>query len=214
MRLHSIGVRLSETNPETRMATLIVTANSRNSRPSMPPKNSTGINTATRDTVIDTIVKPISREPFNAASIAPSPSSMRRTMFSSITTASSTTNPTDNVKAISERLSRLKPSRYITANVKTIEVGSARVGMIVALTLRRNRKMTSTTSPMANNRENCTSLTDSRIDSDRSYKTSSLIEAGNCWRNAGNKLRIASTTATVLVPGWRWIVSVTTCWPL
>src|SRR5438874_628367 len=149
MRLHSIGVRLSETNPETRMATLIVTANSRNSRPSMPPKNSTGINTATRDTVIDTIVKPISREPFNAASIAPSPSSMRRTMFSSITTASSTTNPTDNVKAISERLSRLKPSRYIAANVKTIEVGSARVGMIVALTLRINRKMTSTTSPMA-----------------------------------------------------------------
>ena len=185
MRLHSIGVRLSETNPETRMATLIVTANSRNSRPSMPPKNSTGINTATRDTVIDTIVKPISREPFNAASIAPSPSSMRRTMFSSITTASSTTNPTDNVKAINDRLSRLKPSRYITAKVKTIDVGSARVGMIVALTLRRNRKMTSTTSPMANNKENCTSLTDSRIDSDRSYKTSSLIEAGNCWRNAG-----------------------------
>src|SRR5260370_21524035 len=211
MRLQSIGVSLSETNPDTRMATLIVIANSRNSRPRMPPRNSTGINTATSETVIDTIVKPISREPFKAASIALSPSSMRRTMFSSITTASSTTKPTDNVNAISERLSRLKPSRYITANVKTIEVGNASVGMIVALTLRRNRKMTSTTTPIANNKENCTSLTDSRIDSDRSYKTSSLIEAGNCWRNAGSKLRIASTTATVLVPGWRWIVSVTTC---
>src|ERR1041385_1875438 len=48
--------------------------------------------TATSETVMDTIVNPISREPFKAASIAPSPSSMRRTMFSSITTASSDRN--------------------------------------------------------------------------------------------------------------------------
>ncbi len=129
-------------------------ANSRNSLPRIPLRNSTGIKTATNDTVIEMMVNPISREPFSAASIAPSPSSMRRTMFSNITTASSTTNPTESVNAINERLSRLKPSKYITANVKTIDVGRARVGIIVALTLRRKIKITSTTRPIANSSEN------------------------------------------------------------
>ena len=63
--------------------------------------------TAVSDSVIDRIVKPISRAPSSAACIAGFPFSMWRTMFSSITIASSTTNPTDNVSAISERLSRL-----------------------------------------------------------------------------------------------------------
>ena len=56
-RLHSIGVRLIDTNPETRIATAIVTANSCSSRPTMPPMKSTGMNTATSDSVIETIVK-------------------------------------------------------------------------------------------------------------------------------------------------------------
>ena len=41
------------------MAIASVTANSRNSRPMTPPMNSSGISTATSDTVSDTIVKPI-----------------------------------------------------------------------------------------------------------------------------------------------------------
>ena len=114
----------------------------------------TGMNTATRDTVIETIVNPISREPWRAASITLSPVSMRRTIFSNITTASSTTNPTDSVRAISDRLSRLKRRRYIAAKVPTIEVGKASVGIIVARTFRRNRKITITTSPIASTRAN------------------------------------------------------------
>ena len=93
-RLHSIGVRLIETNPDTRIATLIVTANSCSSRPTTPPMNSTGMNTAASDSVIDRIVKAISLEPSNAACIGGLPISMCRTMFSSITIASSTTKPT------------------------------------------------------------------------------------------------------------------------
>ncbi len=69
--------------------------------------SSTGMNTAVNDSVIDRIVKPISRAPSSAASIARFPFSMCRTMFSNITIASSTTNPTDSVSAISDRLSRL-----------------------------------------------------------------------------------------------------------
>ena len=56
---------------------------------------------------MDTIVKPTSRDPMSAASNAVSPSSMWRTMFSSITMASSTTKPTERVRAMRERLSRL-----------------------------------------------------------------------------------------------------------
>ena len=106
-RLQSMGVSVSETKPDTRIAALMVTANSWNSRPSSPPISSTGMNTATSDSVIERMVKPISREPSSAASIADFPCSMWRWMFSSITMASSTTNPTDSVSAINERLSRL-----------------------------------------------------------------------------------------------------------
>ena len=68
MRAHSIGVSVSETKPETRIATVIVTANSRNTRPTTPLISSTGMNTATSEKVIDRIVKAISLEPFSAAS--------------------------------------------------------------------------------------------------------------------------------------------------
>ena len=63
--------------------------------------------TAASDKVIDRMVKPISRDPSNAAWRGSFPISMCRTMFSSMTMASSTTNPTESVRAISERLSRL-----------------------------------------------------------------------------------------------------------
>ena len=67
-------------------------------------------------------------------------------MFSSITIASSTTKPTERMSAIIDRLSSVKSHSCMTANVPTSENGSARAGIIVAETLRRNRKMTPTTS--------------------------------------------------------------------
>ncbi len=73
---HIIGVSVSESSAETPIATLSVTANSRNRRPTMPPMNKSGINTATSDTVSDTIVKPICLLPLSAASNGESPSSM------------------------------------------------------------------------------------------------------------------------------------------
>ncbi len=169
----------------------------------MPPMNSTGMNTAASDTVIDRMVNATSFEPANAASIGGLPSSMCRTMFSSITMASSTTNPTASVSAISDRLSRLKPNAYITANVPITETGSARLGITVADTLRRKRKITSTTSPIVSTRVNFTSATDSRIDFERSLRTSRLTAAGSCARSAGINARIESMICTVLAPGWR-----------
>ena len=89
------------------MARPMTTANSLKTRPMTPPMKNTGMNTATSEMVIDMMVKVISREPLSAASIGPRPASLWRTMFSSITTASSTTKPTASVSAMSETLSRL-----------------------------------------------------------------------------------------------------------
>ena len=89
------------------MAAARVTANSRKSRPMMPPMNSSGMSTAMSDTVSDTMVKPICAAPFNAASKGSSPSSMKREMFSVTTMASSTTKPVEMVSAMSVRLFRL-----------------------------------------------------------------------------------------------------------
>ena len=68
MREHSIGVSVSEMKPDSRMAMLIVMANSKKKRPTMPPMNRIGMKTATSDKVIDSTVKPISLAPLMAAS--------------------------------------------------------------------------------------------------------------------------------------------------
>ena len=58
------------------MHMVVVTENSRNNRPMMPPISSSGMKTATRDTLIETMVKAISDAPFIAACIGAMPSSM------------------------------------------------------------------------------------------------------------------------------------------
>src|SRR5579864_8787376 len=63
-------------------------------------------------------------------------------MFSRTTMASSTTKPVEMASAISERLSRLYPSTYITPKVPIRERGTAMLGMTVARTVRRKTKTT------------------------------------------------------------------------
>ena len=94
--------------------------------------NRIGMNTAASDVVIVRIVKPISFDPLSDAVSRSSPASMWRTMFSSITIASSTTKPIERMSAIIDRLLRLKPSSCMTANVPRMENGSASAGMSVA----------------------------------------------------------------------------------
>ena len=79
----------------------------------MPPRNKTGMKTATSDVVMEMMVNAISRAPSIAARMRVLPISKCRTMFSSITMASSTTNPTASVIAMSERLSTVYPSSAI-----------------------------------------------------------------------------------------------------
>ena len=70
-----MGVVVSDTSSETAMATLRVTANSRKSLPTIPPINRIGMKTAISEVLIESTVKPISREPFIAASKGFIPSS-------------------------------------------------------------------------------------------------------------------------------------------
>ena len=51
-RLDNIGLRVSDTKPDTRIAVPMVTANSWNSRPRIPPMKSSGMKTAVNEMVI------------------------------------------------------------------------------------------------------------------------------------------------------------------
>ena len=75
-------------------------------------------------------------------------------MFSIITIASSTTKPVEIVSAISERLLRLYPSRYMTPKDPTNERGTATLGITVPDIVRRKTKITSTTRTMVSNSSN------------------------------------------------------------
>jgi hypothetical protein len=102
-----VGVVVSETTIETMIATDSVTANSRKSRPTMPPIIRMGMKTAIRDMLMLKTVKPISRAPTRAALNGGMPLSRWRVIFSITTIASSTTNPVAMVRAMSDKLSML-----------------------------------------------------------------------------------------------------------
>ena len=70
-----MGVAVSETIMETAIATDSVTANSRNSRPTMPAISSNGMNTAISETLMVNTVEPTSCAPLSAACMGCNPSS-------------------------------------------------------------------------------------------------------------------------------------------
>ena len=168
------------------MAADSVIANSRNSRPTTPPISKMGMNTATKDRLIDSTVKLTSRAPCTAALNGATPFSMWREMFSSITTASSTTNPVATVRAISEILFRLKPARYITPKVPISDTETATLGMRAARTSRRKRNTTNTTRAIEINSVCSTPRNDARMVGVRSDATAKVIAAGIEARNRGN----------------------------
>ena len=126
-------------------------------------------------------------------------------MFSITTIASSTTKPVAMVSAISERLLRLKPNRYMAPSVPTSDSGTERLGIRVARALRRNTKITSTTRMTASVSSNSTSCTEARMVTVRSVRMLTSIAAGSEACNCGSSALMPSTTAMTLAPGCRWI---------
>ena len=131
-----MGVALRDTSSDTTMAPITTTANSRNTRPTMPPMNRMGMKAAIRARLMDTSVNQISRVPSRAACGAVLPRSRWRRMLSRTTMASSTMKPVDTVKAISEMLLMLRPSAYITQKVPATATGTTTLGMAAARRLR------------------------------------------------------------------------------
>ncbi len=121
------------------MASDTTIANSWKRPPITPGMKKIGMKTATSETEIDTIVNHISFEPTMAALKGSMPPSMWRTMFSSITMASSTTRPTASVMPSSDTLSIERPSARMRASVPMSEMGSDSAGMMVAEGRRRKR---------------------------------------------------------------------------
>jgi hypothetical protein len=107
-----------------------------------------GTKTAMSVRVVEMTAKAIWREPRRAASRGGSPSSTRRWMFSSTTMASSTTMPIASTSASSVSTLSEKPIAAITVKEPMIDTGIATVGMMVARTERRKKKITPMTSRM------------------------------------------------------------------
>src|SRR3954469_11137786 len=84
-------------------------------------------------------------------------------MFSITTIASSTTKPVATVIAISDRLSMLKPSRYMTPKVPISDTGTATLGMNVERQSRRKAKTTRMTSRIEMTSVISTSRTEERM---------------------------------------------------
>ena len=76
------------------------------------------------------------------------------------------------------------------AKVPMSDTGSARAGIRVAARLFRNRKMTMMTKAIDSNSVNCTSSTDWRIETERSFTSCAVIEGGNCAWYFGRRARI------------------------
>ena len=130
-------------------------------------------------------------------------------MFSIITMASSTTKPVAMVSAISVRLLMEKPERYITPKVPTSDSGTATPGIAVAAALRRNRKITITTSAIASASSIFTSVTEARIEVVRSESSSTCTDPGSAACSCGSSAFTRSTTSITFEPGWRWMLSST-----
>ena len=163
--------------------------------------NISGVNTAISEIEMVRMVKAISPAPASAASNGCSPCSMRLQITSSMTMASSTTKPTAIVIAISDRLSRLKSSASITAAVASSETGMTALGIRVARTSRRNRKITTTTSTMVISRVISTSRTEARMVWVRSATMLTLTAGGMSASSRGSALLMRSTVWMTLAPG-------------
>ena len=157
--------------------------------------------TAISERLIDRTVKPTSRAPRTAAANGAIPSSMWRVVFSSTTTASSTTNPVAIVSAISVKLLTEKPARYMTPNVPMSDTGTATIGISVARPLRRKTNTTRITSTTAIASARPVSRSEARMVTVRSIATSRLIALGIDARRTGRSSCTRSTVSMMFALG-------------
>src|SRR2546429_9980568 len=100
------------------------------------------------------------------------------------------------VSAMSERLSRVKPARYMTPKVPIRDTGTATSGTMAARALRRNMNTDSTTSATEIASARSTSWSDARMVGVRSMYTLREVLAGMVARRCGSSARTRSEEHT------------------
>ena len=122
-------------------------------------------------------------------------------MFSITTIASSTTKPVEIVRAISDRLSRLYPNRYMNPKVPSRESGTATLGINVAHRFFRKMKTTMITRAIETISVNSTSEMEARMVVVRSITTVTLIAGEMDASSTGSIFLIRSTVSIMLDAG-------------
>ncbi len=117
-----------------------------------------------------------------------------------MTMASSTTKPTAMLRAISDRLSRLKCRGSITAQAPSSANGITTLGISVARRSSRNRKITETTRTTVTSRVNFTSCTAARMVWVRSIRMWTSIPGGMLRSRPGSAFLIWSTVLMTFAP--------------
>src|SRR6266404_3837561 len=186
-----IGVSDSDTAVETAIANARVTENSRNTRPTRPVMNNSGMKAATSDMLIEITVNPICRAPSMAARNGDMPFSRLRKQFSIMTIASSTTKPTATASAMSERLSIEKPAAHIIAQVPASDSGTVTPAATVVAVRRKNTNTTSMTRTIVARSVSCMSRTLARIVWVRSESTEMSMPTGIQRLISGSSATIA-----------------------
>src|SRR5262249_36977523 len=115
------------------------------------------------------------------------------------------TKPVAIVSPISEKLSRLKPRRYITPNVPTSESGTAMLGMTVAQRFRRNRKITATTRAIVSPSVHWMSRMEARMVWVGSDAIVRRMDGGTEASSSGMRALMRSEASITFAPGWRKI---------
>ena len=158
-----MGSSVKLTNIDISTAATMVRPNSWKNLPMMPPMNPMGRKTATIESVVASTASPISCVPSMAAWKGVLPMCRWRTMFSRTTMASSISNPTHRLSAISVIMLMVKPSMCMKKKVPMIAMGSVNPVMTVERQEFRNRKTISTVSSAPSIRVRRTLSTDTRI---------------------------------------------------
>ena len=136
--------------------------------------------------------------PFTAAARGPMPAARWRTMFSSTTIASSTTMPVASTSASSVRMLMENPTMYIAASVPINATGKVSVGISVARTSRRNRKITATTIAMAKPSDFTTSSIEPEMKTASSEVTKIFTSSGRVSFNWSTTARTLAEISSVL----------------
>ena len=207
-REHIIGVRVSETTAEIRIVTASVMANSRNSRPTTSPMNSSGISTAISETVSEMMVKPICPAPFSAASngalavldVARDVLDHDDGVVDDEAGGDGQRHQDEVVQAVAQQVHHRRRCRSATAARQARDERGR--------TLRRNRKITNTTSPTASTAPTPRRWTEARIAGGPVREHGDLEPAGSAVCSSGSCFLMGSTVSMTLAPGWRWTLTI------